>query len=118
MRRAGLTLLAIAFGVLIGLFLANWWSVRGQGRPGSGDGMPSERSMPRRWYSACSSRLECCTANSPPSVLAWSALTEPVLISLVPSTRISGVLEKAIVSAVIGTMPLLAGPVASGGWIT
>src|SRR5690348_18412922 len=36
MRRAGLTLLAIAFGVLIGFFLANRWSVRGQGRPGAG----------------------------------------------------------------------------------
>ena len=36
MRRAGLALLAIAFGVLVGFFLANRWSVRGQGRPGSG----------------------------------------------------------------------------------
>ena len=33
MRRAGLALLAIASGVLIGFFLANRWSVRGQGRP-------------------------------------------------------------------------------------
>ena len=36
MRRAGLTLLTIALGVLIGFFLANRWLVRGQARPGSG----------------------------------------------------------------------------------
>jgi len=36
MRRAGLTLLAIAFGVLIGFFLANRWTVRGQARAGAG----------------------------------------------------------------------------------
>ncbi|HZP33234.1 MAG TPA: hypothetical protein VFB23_07700 [Candidatus Acidoferrales bacterium] len=36
MRRAGLTLFAIAFGVVIGFFLANRWTVRGQGRAGSG----------------------------------------------------------------------------------
>jgi hypothetical protein len=36
MRRAGLTLLTIAFGVLIGFFLANRWPVRGQARPGAG----------------------------------------------------------------------------------
>jgi DNA-binding beta-propeller fold protein YncE len=32
----GLTLFTIAFGVLIGFFAANRWSVRGQARPGSG----------------------------------------------------------------------------------
>jgi NHL repeat-containing protein len=36
MRRAGLTLLTVAFGVLIGFFLANRWPVRGQARPGAG----------------------------------------------------------------------------------
>jgi hypothetical protein len=36
MRRAGLTLLTIAFGVLIGFFSASRWLVRGQARPGAG----------------------------------------------------------------------------------
>ena len=36
MRRAGLTLIAIAFGVLIGFLVANRWSVRGQARPAAG----------------------------------------------------------------------------------
>jgi len=36
MRKPGLTLLAIAFGVFIGFFLANRWSVHGQARAGAG----------------------------------------------------------------------------------
>lgn len=36
MRRVSLTLLTIAFGVLIGFFLANRWPVQGQARPGAG----------------------------------------------------------------------------------
>jgi len=36
MRRAGLTLLTITFGAVIGFLLANRWSVLGQGRPGAG----------------------------------------------------------------------------------
>src|SRR5580693_2644740 len=36
MRRVGLTLLTIAFGIAIGFLFANRWSVQGQGRAGAG----------------------------------------------------------------------------------
>jgi hypothetical protein len=36
MRKTGLTLLAIAFGVFVGFFVANRWPVHGQARPGAG----------------------------------------------------------------------------------
>jgi hypothetical protein len=36
MRRVGLTLLTIAFGISIGFLFANRWSVQGQGRAGAG----------------------------------------------------------------------------------